>query len=124
MTTNKRIADALEKIAAELKELNTTGRHFKNINEMLLTSNETAVQTNQKHYNLSLANIFNAMVEAFGENAIAFLNAIQTGDLEAAQSIAMAKNAPKKRGRKPKAAVTDIKPEPKKRGRKPKQPQN
>lgn len=123
MTTNKRIADALEKIASELKDLNTTCRQCNHINELVLTNNEAVVKTNQKHYNISLASVLSNLTKDLGENAIAYLEALQNGEIEKANEIAMLKKTPKKRGRKPKNAKTEIKPEPKKRGRKPKQPQ-
>ncbi len=124
MKTNKKVVGALENIASELKELNATCRKCNNISELLLTNNEAAVKTNQKHYNLSLASILSGLTKDLGDSAVAYLEAVQEGDLAKANDIAMAKLSPKKRGRKPVSKKTEIKPEPKKRGRKPKQPQN
>lgn len=124
MKSKNRIADALESIASELKDLNAICRKNNHLNELLLTNNEAFLKSNQMHYNIALASVLSELSIQLGEDAIICLDALQHGDLEKANMIIMAKKAPKKRGRKPKAVETEIKPEPKKRGRKPKQSQN
>lgn len=123
MSTNKRIAEALEKIASNTSKIDTSLRQITDIYRSALTNNEANVEINKKHYNVALSNHLMGLINILGEDTMAYLDAVQNGELIRAQEIATAKTAPKKRGRKPKATVNEIKPEPKKRGRKPKQPQ-
>lgn len=110
MTNSKRIADALENIVSELKDLNVTCAQSNIINNI-------AIKNNKQHYNIAIANVLGILSNCLGDDAILYLKAIEDGDLEKANNIFMAKTNPT-------TITNEIKPEPKKRGRKPKQPQN
>lgn len=122
MSNKKRIADALESIAYELKTISSYCNRALEINNSIAETNEKAIEINKKatesglkNLNLNIANTIISLAGTFRERTMDYLNAVQDGNFKEVQNIitelqmphepndiAQVEVKPKKRGRKPK----------------------
>lgn len=101
----------LERIATAIEEQNVLARKSIELANINSKNNEIHLEEFIKSVNFQLASTLSNLSSELGDNTIAFIEALQKGDLVKANEIVLSKNdksvevKPKKRGRKPKVKV-------------------